>query len=386
MPAPRRHPPGTYWRGQTLWAKVKVAGTLHRRTLDTDDPKTAAERREAYRKELVGRAKWGEANRSLAETIAAWSEHLADRVSASTEERYLLSLKVLSPWLDGLALADVNGSLIADIIAGRRAAGIAVATIKRDLGALSQVMGFAIDEGWIEANPVLPRLGRLKERRDPIALPSHAHIEIVALRAAGRLQDMIRAALLTGCRQAELSTAKTSQFDPLRRQLTVIGKGRRRRTIDLSPDAVAVVTPPKGHTWLFQDEGGLPYRHIKTRWRKLCHGLEGTRTGPDNDGVIPFRFHDLRHRFAVDYLKAGRSLYELQQHLGHSSVKTTEIYVDHLTPQERQRAMFGVPTFVPPPEPPSLSVPRRPRVRKTDVTSSKAKKMPVSKQKPKTAK
>jgi len=35
----------------------------------------------------------------------------------------------------------------------------------------------------IEANPVLPRLGRLKERRDPIALPEPAHIEILVRRA-----------------------------------------------------------------------------------------------------------------------------------------------------------------------------------------------------------
>jgi len=40
--------------------------------------------------------------------------------------------------------------------------------------------------------------------------------------------------------------------------------------------------------------------------------------------VKPFRFHDLRHWFAVDYLRRGGSIYDLQKILGHSSIRTTE--------------------------------------------------------------
>ena len=54
-----------------------------------------------------------------------------------------------------------------------------------------------------------------------------------------------------------------------------------------------------------------------------------------------FRFHDLRHRHAVDWLKSGRSIYDLQQRLGHTSVKTTEIYLAFLTPEEKRQAMFS---------------------------------------------
>jgi integrase/recombinase XerD len=55
----------------------------------------------------------------------------------------------------------------------------------------------------------------------------------------------------------------------------------------------------------------------------------------------PFRFHDLRHRHAVDWLKSGGSIYDLQQRLGHTSVKTTEIYLAFLTPEEKRQAMFA---------------------------------------------
>ncbi|MGB1230598.1 MAG: tyrosine-type recombinase/integrase, partial [Holosporaceae bacterium] len=52
----------------------------------------------------------------------------------------------------------------------------------------------------------------------------------------------------------------------------------------------------------------------------------------------PFRFHDLRHRYAVDYLKNGGSIYTLKGLLGHTSVKTTEGYLAYLTPEEAEAA------------------------------------------------
>ncbi len=56
---------------------------------------------------------------------------------------------------------------------------------------------------------------------------------------------------------------------------------------------------------------------------------------------VRFRIHDLRHRFAVRWLKHGGNIYLLSKHLGHTSVKTTEIYLDFLTEEEREVAQKG---------------------------------------------
>jgi integrase/recombinase XerD len=40
----------------------------------------------------------------------------------------------------------------------------------------------------------------------------------------------------------------------------------------------------------------------------------------------------------VEALRDGWSIYALSQHLGHTSVKTTEIYLAFLTPEEADRA------------------------------------------------
>jgi integrase/recombinase XerD len=48
---------------------------------------------------------------------------------------------------------------------------------------------------------------------------------------------------------------------------------------------------------------------------------------------VRFRRHDLRHHYAVDDLRAGGSIYDLQQILGHASIKTTEDDLRFLTPE-----------------------------------------------------
>src|SRR5262249_57290196 len=123
----------------------------------------------------------------------------------------------------------------AEIIRERQNAGVTNATIKRDLGALSSVINYAILQSWMEENPVLPKLALVPERRDPIMLPSDRDIELVLERAPGMVGAMITAALKTGARENELAEAKRIDIDHARKQLTVIGKRNKLRVIDLVP-------------------------------------------------------------------------------------------------------------------------------------------------------
>ncbi len=50
---------------------------------------------------------------------------------------------------------------------------------------------------------------------------------------------------------------------------------------------------------------------------------------------------DLRHLHAVEWLRSGRSIYDLQKRLGHSSIKTTEGYLAYLTPDEERTVKLG---------------------------------------------
>jgi integrase/recombinase XerD len=54
-----------------------------------------------------------------------------------------------------------------------------------------------------------------------------------------------------------------------------------------------------------------------------------------------FRIDDLRHGFAVRWLRRGGSIYELKEHLGHTTVSTTEIYLRYLTYEEQTKVKVG---------------------------------------------
>jgi integrase len=63
------------------------------------------------------------------------------------------------------------------------------------------------------------------------------------------------------------------------------------------------------------------------------------RVAKANKDFRPFRFHDLRHLYAVEALRGGMGIYALSKHLGHTSVGITErVYLAFLTPEEAQAA------------------------------------------------
>jgi site-specific recombinase XerD len=59
------------------------------------------------------------------------------------------------------------------------------------------------------------------------------------------------------------------------------------------------------------------------------------------------RIHDLRHSFASFLVNAGRSLYEVQRLLGHTSSRTTQRYA-HLSDDALTQAMSAASGWVKP--------------------------------------
>jgi integrase/recombinase XerD len=336
----RKAPAGCFWRGNALWGRIYIHGREIRRSLQTSDPKIAAQRRKAAQERVIA-DKFGDATRDFVEVIEAWSRWITRQVGPATCRRYACSLDQLQPYLDGKTLSVIDGRLVSEIAQARASAGVSNATIKRDLVALSSVMNFAIDQGWRDDNPVLPRLGRIRERRDPIVLPPRAHIDLVIARCPGMVADVVRAAMATGARQDELLKARRDSVDHARRQLTIIGKGNKQRVIDLDPfggyASISALPAYAGKPLLFWHSDGESYKNFAGNFHRT---MRQTAAWAKAKGVEfrPFRFHDLRHWHAVQWLKEGRSIYDLQRRLGHTSIQTTEVYCQYLTADEERIA------------------------------------------------
>jgi integrase/recombinase XerD len=331
----RKAPAGCYWRNDTLWGRFTKDGREIRWSLETDDPKVAAKRFEAGKAEVVA-VRHGDAKLFFFNVFEDRADHwLLRNKSGKTAKRYLISIKQLAPFLDGRQLSEIDGKLVADIIRARGKAGVTNATIKRDLVALSSVMNYAIGQGWLEVNPILPRMKLLEERRDPIVLPVKDSVDLIIKRSPGMIADMVRAAIATGAREDELLKARREHVD--HKQLTVIGKRSKRRTIDLEPfggyDLISALPSYAGSPWLFWHSDGENYKNFASQFSGITRR---TIKWAKANGVEfrPFKFHDLRHLHAVNWLKDGRSIYVLQRRLGHASIKTTELYCQFLTPEE----------------------------------------------------
>ncbi len=369
-------PKGCFWRNGTLYGRIQTAGGDVKWSLRTDDPKVAAGRRKAERARAVAAQRYGDQRKTFADALEAWGRYIVNEVSPKTLQRYTSSLAVLQPYLEGLFLDEIDKKLVGSIVEARRdipyvpfgkkhPIRVTIATIKRDMTALSSVCGYCVDEDWMESNPVMAwlkpggrRKSRLQERRDPIVLPQMAHIEMVIAKATGLFGAMIRAALKTGARLDELAKGERQHFDKGRKQLTVVGKRNKLRVIDLEEAGqdfgfevfagLPISLETKALFWHRRAAGkrsrgqqpAKPFRQVSSNFGRMVEAVAAEAQKQDHD-FRPFRFHDLRHLHAVEWLKSGRSIYVLQKRLGHTSIKTTEMYLAYLTPEEAQTAMIG---------------------------------------------
>jgi integrase len=154
------------------------------------------------------------------------------------------------------------------------------------------------------------------------------------------LRYIIAGLLLTGARKRELLDAKWQDFNLAERRWTIqFNKSGKPRYIPLSDGMLRLLNEVprfKGCDWVFPNPKTLkPYVNFFRSWntaRKLA-------------GLPDLRIHDLRHSFASFLVNSRRSLYEVQNILGHTQAKTTQRYA-HLSQDSLREAASTVPLDV----------------------------------------
>jgi integrase/recombinase XerD len=148
-----------------------------------------------------------------------------------------------------------------------------------------------------------------------------------------------------GLRTREAISLRVQAIDTQRNHcLHIVGKGDKERIVPLADALVApmrtVWIRHRHPTWLFPAQRGanhMPAATLCQAFRRACGA-----TGLD-PSVKP---HMLRHSFATRLLEDGESLRVVQMLLGHSSLRSTQIYT-HLTEplrkevQERVNGLFA---------------------------------------------
>lgn len=340
-------PKGIYQRDGIWWARFKIKGIEYRQSLRTRSIAVAERRMKAARQATEDMVFFGATDPvTWQAAVVSWNATAAKTVKPATFTRYLVSLGQCREWLDGVPVQKIDNRQLKTLVSARQKHGATNATIRRDLTAISSVLAHCVDEGWIEENPArMIDRSRFKEGKGRIMLPRDGSIDAV-LAIKGRFIDMAAFSLETGMRQEEVAGLEHDRIDRRRMSATLEEtKSGRVREVPLSAYAMEIIDRQpqylrtrfvfwRGAGDRFQNVGSQFYATVTRVARKAAQ--QGTE-------FRPFRFHDLRHLFAVRYLREGRGgIYQLQQVLGHASIKTTERYLDHLTPDEKQAAIQGV--------------------------------------------
>jgi integrase/recombinase XerD len=205
------------------------------------------------------------------------------------------------------------------------------AAIARAVAALKSLSTWAAREGAIAAD-VAKDLDRPKVVPSlPAFLAQDALTRLVEWtahhRASSGSQARDRALVVffcyTGARLSEVANARASDFDAKALAIRLHGKGRKDRIVPVARAAAHVLRawlrlrPPS--PWLFP--GGADGRlHVRTIERIVARASLAALGKP----VSP---HTLRHSYATLLHRAGVTLRDLQQLLGHASIATTQVYL-----------------------------------------------------------
>ena len=333
-----------YQRGQTWWGRCKIAGREYRSTLRTTDRREAARRFKAWRLKLERQAVGEPDAPTFKQAAVRWAlEVLPNAVKPSVASRYLTSIRQLEDVFGTLRMDEITGARIADFV-GRRSQVATNATIRRDLTALSRLLAACVSWGWRQDNPALAYdRSIIRERRDPIGPPRPQDVDTLLAVMPSGMADIMRLLDQTGMRMAEAVTLEADQVDWQARTITLTRtKTSRPRTLSFvtpAGDAGLVLDAKVGSKGaLFRSGLGDGYNvpNFSSGVSQIMRRLEAREAGQN---YRRFRIHDLRHGFAIRALQRGMSIYELSRHLGHTSVKTTEIYLGFLTNDQATRAV-----------------------------------------------
>ena len=259
----------------------------------------------------------------------------------------------INPALGHLLMVDIMPSDIARVIHGMHLNKYAAGTCNRVLVLIRYA--YALSLKWHEAgityNPAkdLPNLKQDNKLERFLSTEEATRLmSCVRLSDNSMLQSIVPFLIYTGARKREVLDAKWVDIDWQEKSWRIpFTKSGKVRHVPLSKGALEILLNLKDSTkqievkrdaptieeWIFPNPKTLkPYVSIFYSWdtaRKLANMPE-------------LRIHDLRHSFASFLVNAGRSLYEVQELLGHADIRTTSRYA-HLNRERLVGAVACVP-------------------------------------------
>ena len=144
---------------------------------------------------------------------------------------------------------------------------------------------------------------------------------------ARRDKAIIALILDTGLRVSEVCNLRIGDVDLSSSKIKVIGKGRKERIVYLDKKAARYVWRYRAERENVSDDDFFFVSYSSERQMTRSQIYRLVHRAGKRAGIGEITVHQLRHTFAVEYLRNGGDVFTLQQRLGHSSLKQTRRYV-----------------------------------------------------------
>jgi integrase len=253
----------------------------------------------------------------------------------------------LIPQLGNMEMGNIKPPDIAVFVQRMKSEEYASGTCNRALVLLRY--GFALALRWklsgIDSNPV-KEIKNIKDdnkiERYLTEVQTRELLHAVRQSSSEMLQYIVLFLIYTGARKREVLDARWRDIDWAQKSWRIPKtKSGKVRHVPLSTSAMKVLE----HLRLKVRESFLDEQPIFANpntgdpFVSFFYSWNNARV---RAGLPDLRIHDLRHSFASYLVNAGRSLYEVQELLGHADIKTTSRYA-HLSRERLIAAVEVVP-------------------------------------------
>lgn len=309
-------------RGQVYHASWTASGKRHRRSTGTGELSLARKAaKEMINATLPGRATVDSVKLSEAKKML-WNESWKNQAAGPVRRRYI---EEAIESMGDIDLSAVSRQMIVRWRDSLLEAGVAKATANRKTSALLTLLRTAAQD-W-EMPIEVPKVKKLAERSSRYRYLTDEEIQQLLTVAKPDYQWVFRFAIETGFRRAEILDLTWQQIDWQEQRVWVeaeTSKTDKARAVPLSDKLIRYMRER------FDDRSHRPgpwdLTVMSLRWEWLrCKRAMGLQDDED------FVFHALRHTCATRMVNQGVPTRTAQKWLGHSSVTTTERYLNQST-------------------------------------------------------
>lgn len=359
----------TYWEARITVGRDPGTGKQIQQSFSGKTQKEVREKMQAAAVAVNSGAYIPPAKLNVGQWLDVWTDEYMANLKPGTVRTYKTMInKHIKPAMGAVKLTDLHPHRVQTFLNGLE--GLSVSSVRLVYKVLHAALEKAVRLEYIPKNPatycVLPKF----EQKTIIPLNDAQTAALLTAARGTAIEHLLTVALFSGMRISELLGLSWEQIDMEKSTITVskqlsspptrdkglfiTPKNGKTRTIKTARSVMVALKEQRirqaemrlraGQIWSNEhnlvftlEDGSILERQRVTRAFKAVQtaaGLEG------------FRFHDLRHTYAVNAIRAGDDIKTIQGNLGHASAAFTLDRYGHFTEQMMQDSASRMEAFI----------------------------------------